>query len=121
MIQEGVLLPIPTPLAPTPVDEVNRQNHQSCRNFINEINSNAMILIYVPPGLLCERGQPELQGLALAQQRGLELVHERGACLIAEGSTKRREKLNGTSNEACLSTSKGAALVTNTSSLVQFL
>ena len=94
MIQEGVLLPIPTPLASSPVDEVNWQNHQSCRNSIEKINSNAMILMDVPPGLLCKRGQPGLQGLALAQQRRLELVHERGPRLIAEGSTKRREKLN---------------------------
>ena len=64
MIQEGVLLPIPIHLAPAPADEVNWQN---------QLNSNAIILMDLHPGLLCERGQSQLQGLAL--------VHEKGACV----------------------------------------
>ena len=69
MIQAGDLLPLP--FAPTPTEEVLPKLSKNFQSCIKELNHNAMMI--VSPGLLCERGQPKLQGLALEQQK-------RGCC-----------------------------------------
>ena len=70
MIQAGDLLPLP--FAPTPTEEVLPKLSKNFQSCIKELKHNAMMI--VSPGLLCERGQPWLQGLALEKQEGLLFI-----------------------------------------------